>query len=255
MASRVIFSQEAQSGTPSTLAATQPAAAFMPVLRQEIQDITISLQDASRLLFLNRKRTVTKSFIVLSLTGRDRFHVRKADPTNAESMVNTLQIPSVETYTFASDHGKRLKLIAPVTIMDKARDQELDTALVVPKEKAGEITRQLENSKENSEELGEELYHKEPQPSLTVDEMVKRNGNPVRISIWERGEWKNLQGKFTYGQTMVKVRELMRNKGVRPYDINEKQLTLESCFLDAQKDNPPTIYLCLPEQAGSAFQL
>jgi hypothetical protein len=47
----------------------------------------------------------------------------------------------VETYTFTSDHGKRLKLIAPITIIDKARDQELDTALVVPKEKAREITR------------------------------------------------------------------------------------------------------------------
>jgi hypothetical protein len=276
-----VFSQEAQGGTLSTLAATQPVAASMSVLRQEIQDrtisalqaskssaapmvvsgqeqliedITISLQDASHFLFRRRTRTTTDSFVVLSLASRNRFHVRKADPTNAVSMVDSLQIPSVKTFTFTSDHGKRLKLTAPVTIIDKARDQKLGTALVVPKEKAGEITRQLENSKGNSEELGEELFHKEPQPSLTVDEMVKRNGNPVRISIWERGEWKNLQGKFTYDQTMVKVRELMRNKGVHPYDINEKQLTLESCFLDTQKDNPPTIYLCLPEQVSSAFQ-
>jgi hypothetical protein len=33
---------------------------------------------------------VTKSFIVLSLTNRDRFHVRKADPINVKSIVNTL---------------------------------------------------------------------------------------------------------------------------------------------------------------------
>jgi hypothetical protein len=59
---------------------------------------------------------------VLSLTSRNCFHVRKADPINVKSIVNTLQIPFMETYTFTSDYSKQLKLIALITIIDKARD-------------------------------------------------------------------------------------------------------------------------------------
>jgi hypothetical protein len=45
----------------------------------------------------------------------------------------------MEIYTFTSNHSKRLKLIAPITIIDKAYDQELDITLIVLKEKAREI--------------------------------------------------------------------------------------------------------------------
>jgi hypothetical protein len=204
----MVFSQEAQSGTVSALASAQPAAASMSVLKQDIQDrtisalpatessatpllifgqerliedITISLQDASRLIFRRQTRTAARSFMVLSLAGRDHFRVRKADPTDAVSMVNALQLQSEAptiTLAVASDQGKRIKLAAPTTILEEARAQKLDMALVVSRLDAGEVIRRLEDF----EEPGQELRHKELQPSLTVNEIVKRNGRPSQIS-------------------------------------------------------------------------
>jgi hypothetical protein len=275
-ASTFVFSQEAQSGTVSALAATQPAAAAMSVLRQEIQDrtisalkssaapmviseekliedITISLQDASRLIFRRQIRTAARSFIVLSPAGRDRFRAHKADPTDTVSMVNALQLPSEAptiTLALASDQGKRLKLAAPTTILEEARAQKLDVALVVSRLNAGEVIRQLEDF----EEPGEELRHKEPQPSLTVDELKKRNGKPIQISIWDGSNWKIAARNVTYSQTEEKVRYYMyRVKGVRPYDWDGTRLAVEECFHGAQDDSPPTLYLCPPEQASFVF--
>jgi hypothetical protein len=278
-----VFSQEAQSGTVSALAAAQPAAATMSMLRQNIQDgtisalpatqpsatpllifgqerlvedITISLQDASRLIFRRQiRRTMAGSFMVFSPAGRDRFRVRKADPTDTVSMVNALQLPSEAptiTLALASDQGKRLKLAAPTTILEEARAQKLDMALVVSRLDAGEVVRQLEGF----EEPGEELRHKEPQPSLTVNEIVKRNGKPIRILIWDGSNWKTGAEKVTYSRTEEKVRfYMLKVKGVRPYDCEGTRLNVEDCFRGAQKDSPPTLYLCLPEQASSAIEL
>jgi hypothetical protein len=281
-ASKFVFSQEAQSGTVSALAATQPAAATMSVLRQNIQDrtisalpaaqpsatplhlfgqeqliedITISLQDASRLIFRRQIRTATRSFMVLSHAGRDRFRVRKADPTDTVSMVNALQLPSEAptiTLALANDQGKRIKLAAPTTILEEARAQKLDTALVVSRLNAGVVVRQLEDF----EEPGEELRHKELQPSLTVDDIVKRNGKPIQILIWDESKWKVAAKNVTYSQTEDKVRfYMLKAKGVRPHNCEGTRLNVEDCFRGAQKDSPPTLYLCLPEQAGSAIEL
>jgi len=274
----MVFSQEAQSGTVSALAATQPATAAMSVLRQEIQDrtisalkssaapmviseeqlvedITISLRDASRLIFRRQIRTAARSFMVFSPAGRDRFRVHKADPTDTVSMVNALQLPSKApaiAVALASDQGKRLKLAAPTTILEEARAQKIDVAVVVPRLNAGEVIRQLEDF----EEPGEELRHKEPQPSLTVDEIVKRNGNPIQISIWDGINWKIAAKNVTYSLTEEKVRfYMLKVKGVRPYDCEGTRLNVEDCFRGAQKDSPPTLYLCLPEQASSAIEL
>jgi hypothetical protein len=256
-----VFSQEAQSGTVSALASAQPAAATISasatpllIFGQErlIEDITISLQDASRLMF-RRQTRAARSFMVLSLAGRDHFRVRKADPTDTASMVNALQLQSKAptiTLAVASDQGKRIKLAAPTTILEKARAQKLDIAVVVPRLDAGEVIRRLEDF----EEPGEELRHKEPQPSLTVNEIVKRNGRPIQISIWDGSNWKIAATNVTYSLTEEKVRfYMLKVKGVRPYDYEGTRLNVEDCFRGAQKDSPPTLYLCLPEQAISAI--
>ena len=277
-ASTFVFSQEAQSGTVSALAATQPAAAATVLMQkiqdrtisalrpskspmviswdeQLIEDITISLQDASRFIFRRQIRTTARSFMVLSPAGRDRFRVHKADPTDTVSMVNALQLPSEAptlTLALASNQGKRLKVAAPTTILEKARAQKINMALVVSRLNAGVVIRQLEDF----EEPGEELRHKEPQPSLTVNEIVKRNGKPIQISIWDGSNWKIAARNVTYSQTEEKVRfYMLKVKRVRAYDCEGTRLDVEDCFRGAQKDSPPTLYLCLPEQASSAIEL
>ncbi len=190
---------------------------------------------------------------MFSPAGRDRFRVHKADPTDTVSMVNALQLQSEAptiTLAVASDQGKRIKLAAPTTILEDARAQKLDMALVVSRLDAGEVIRQLEDF----EEPGEELRHKEPQPSLTVDGLKKRNGKPIQISILVEGDWKTAARNVTYSQTEEKVRYYMyRVKGVRPYDWDGNLLAVEEWFHGAQDDSPPTLYLCLPEQAPFVF--
>jgi Protein of unknown function (DUF3723) len=236
----------------SPLLAPQPSAEPIFVFGQETHDRTISLQDASRVLFRRRVKT-TSRFMVLSPAQKGRFRVCEANSTDTVSMVNALQLPSeAPTLALASDRGKRLKLTAPTTILEGARAQRLDTALVVSKQNAGEVIRQLEDS----EELGEELPHKEPQPSLTVNEIVKRNGKPIEIVIWDEGEWKMAEKNVTYHQTEERVGYYMlRVQGVRPYDWEGTGLAVEDCFHGAQNDCPPTLYLCLPEQASSVFPI
>ena len=192
---------------------------------------------------------------MFSPAGRDRFRVHKADPTDTVSMVNALQLPSKApaiAVALASDQGKRLKLAAPTTILEEARAQKIDVAVVVPRLNAGEVIRQLEDF----EEPGEELRHKEPQPSLTVNEIVRRNGKPIQISIWDGSNWKTAARNVTYSKTEERVRFYMfKNKGVCPYDCEGTRLDVEDCFRGAQMDSPPTLYLCLLEQASSALEL
>jgi len=247
-----VLRQEIQDRTISALLATEPSAAPLFISGQEqlIDDITISLQDASRFLFRRQTRTA-RSFMVFSPAGGDRFRVDNADPTDPVSMANALQLLSkTPTLALASDQGKRLKLTSPTTILEEARAQKLDTALVVARPNAGEVIRQLEDF----EEPDEELHHKERPPSLTVDEMVQRDGKPIQISIWDGTDWKTAVRNVTYSQTEGKVRYYMyRVKGVRPYDWEGTRLAVEECFHGAQDDSPPTVYLCLPEQASSVF--
>jgi hypothetical protein len=272
----VMFSQETQSGAVSALRQTvqdrtQPSTTPLLVFGQErlIQDITISLKDASQFLFHRRIRTATKSFMVISPAGRDRFRLHKADSTNTASMVNALQLPSeVPTLALAIDQGKRLKLTAPTTILEEARAQRLDTALVVSKQNAGEVIRQLESFKEPGEgskqnpgklirqsegfeEPDEELRHKAPQLALTSNELANRKGKPILIKIWDENTWKDAFKNVTYDQTVAKVRLLMSKvKGVRPYDYEGNRLAIEDCFHGAQKD---ALYLCHPAQIRSAI--
>jgi hypothetical protein len=57
-------------------------------------------------------------------------------------MINALQLPSeTPSVALARDQGKRLKLNAPAAILNEARSQRLDTALVVSKHNTEEIIR------------------------------------------------------------------------------------------------------------------
>lgn len=58
-----------------------------------------------------------------------------------------LQLPSKALYiTITRDRGKKLKMIAPTTVLDEACSQRIKTGLVVSKQDAGELIRQLERS-------------------------------------------------------------------------------------------------------------
>ena len=63
-------------------------------------------------------------------TGKDRFRVRQADSTDPASIIKALELPS-KTPFLTRDRGKRLKLTAPTRILEEARSQNLDIALMV----------------------------------------------------------------------------------------------------------------------------
>jgi hypothetical protein len=71
---------------------------------------------------------------VFSSASKDRFCVRKADLTNTVFIVNALQLLSKALtiiLALASDQGKRIKLAAPITILEKACAQKLNIMLMV----------------------------------------------------------------------------------------------------------------------------
>jgi hypothetical protein len=78
--------------------------------------------------------------------GMDRFRVRRADSTVPASMVKALQLPS-EALFLTRARGKRLKLTAPTRL------QNMDAALVVSQQNAGEFIRQFEDCDEPEEEI------------------------------------------------------------------------------------------------------
>jgi len=70
-------------------------------------------------------------------------------------MANALDMSSeAQTVALPSNQSKRrrLKLTAPVDILEEARAQRLDTALVIRDQNAGEVIRHLEHFEENFEE-------------------------------------------------------------------------------------------------------
>jgi hypothetical protein len=48
---------------------------------------------------------------------------------------------------------------------------------------------------------------------------------------------------------------MLKVKGVRPYNCKGTRLNVEDCFRNAQKDSPPTLYLCLLKQVSFAIEL
>jgi hypothetical protein len=189
--------------------------------------------------------------MVLSPAGNDRFSICLADSTDTASMVNALQLPSEASF-LTREQGKGLKLTAPTTILEEARSQKLDTALMVSQHRAGELIRRFEDC-EGSEQ---ELQHKDPHRIRTGMEVVKFNAKPITISIWEEGDWKIAERNVTQGRTEERIRYYVsRHKGLRPYDWEGKALSIEECFDAAQSDFPPTVYLSTPEQASSIFPI
>jgi len=156
----------------------------MFVFGQGLQNRTISLQEASRFLFRRRIRGKSRPFRVISPAGNGRFSISQADPTDPVSMVNALQLPS-EAPFLTKEKEKRLKLTAPTTILEEARSQRLDTALIVSQYSVRELIRRFEDC-EGSEQ---ELQHVDSHRVHTGMELVKYNAaKPIMISIWEDGE-------------------------------------------------------------------
>jgi hypothetical protein len=116
------------------LASLPPATLLLPedmfVFGQGLQNRTISLQEALRFLFRRRTRGKLRPFRVISPAGNGRFSISQADPTDSVSMVNALQLPSKAPF-LTKEKGKRLKLTASTTILEEARSQRLDTALIM----------------------------------------------------------------------------------------------------------------------------
>lgn len=245
-----------ESGRPVITPSVSPLPSTAPMYifgqEQEIEERTISFQDATRLLFRRRTRIRSRAFMVLSVAGNNRFRIHQADSTNTISMVNALQLPSeTPSVALARDQGKRLKLNAPAAILDGARSQRLDTALVVSKHNAGEIIRQFEDSQESTDEL----RHKEPHRPTGL-ELVRVNGKPIMIQIWHDGDWKIAEKNVTEARTQEKIKYYMwKYRGLRPYDWEGHALSPKECFKAAQSDCPAAVYLCRQEEAGSILPI
>jgi hypothetical protein len=166
-------------------------------------------------------------------------------------MVKALQLPS-EAPFLTRDRGKRLKLTAPTRLFEEARSQNLDTALVVSQQNAGELIRQFEGCDEPEEEFRRKIPHQ----IHTGMEMAKSNAKPILISIWDDGSWKIAQRNVTYGQTEEKLRYYMgKRNGLRPFDFEGRQMPVKECFDGAQNDCPPTVYLARQEEASALFPI
>lgn len=120
----------------------------MHVFGQQGGEEAISLAQASRFVFSNRTSVKERTFAVLSPTGNGRFRSRHADSRDKLSMTAALQLPSVSRF-IARDNGKRLKLMAPTTIVEEARSKRLQTVIAV-----SELIRRFENYEHPEEELG-----------------------------------------------------------------------------------------------------
>ena len=221
------------------------------IFRQENQEETISFQDARRFLFRKRVTTKTQLFTTFFPEAHGRFRFRQADPKRPTSMVKALELPS-DASILVRDNGKRLKLIAPTRVLEDARAQNLDTALVVSQGDTGDLIRRLEDSDESEEDLP----HKAPSYFNTGMEVVKFNAKPIEIQIWDKVKWKIIERNVGYRDTEARIRHYMgKFEGLYPFDLEGRLLSVEECFEGAQNDYPPTVYLAHPEQSSSLFPI
>jgi hypothetical protein len=166
-------------------------------------------------------------------------------------MIQALQLPS-ETRFLTADDGKRLKLTAPVRIIEEAHSQNLDAALVVLRQNTGDLIRQFEEN----DDLEEELSYRGPHRFRTGKEIVKFNAYPIQIHIWCDDRWIIAERKVGRPQTEARIRyHVDKSPGLRPFDFEGSLLTVEGCFDSAQMDTPPTVYLARPEQAWMLFPI
>lgn len=124
----------------------------MYVFGQQGREGAISLAQASRFVFSKRRSVKEHTFAVLSPTGNGRFRKRHADSRDKLSMTTALRLPSVSRF-IARDNGKRLKLMAPTTILEEARSERLHAVVAVSHHSVQEMIRRFENYEDPEEEL------------------------------------------------------------------------------------------------------
>ncbi len=112
----------------------------------------ISLAQASRFVFSKRRSVKEGAFAVLSPTGNGRFRKRRADSRDKLSMTAALRLPSASRF-IARDNGKRLKLMAPTTILEEARSERLQAVIAVSQHNVQELIRRFEDYEDPEEEL------------------------------------------------------------------------------------------------------
>jgi hypothetical protein len=122
------------------------------VFGQQDTEGDIPFTDASRLLFGPKTKSKSSAFTVLSPTVNGRFNKRSADTQDTPSMISALNLSS-RCYFVAQSNGKRLKMAAPVTILEEARSDRLHAVVAVPQQKVPDLIHQFENQEESDEEL------------------------------------------------------------------------------------------------------
>ena len=122
------------------------------VFGQQGEEEAISLPQASRFVFSKRRSVKERTFVVLSPAGNGRFRKRHADSRNKLSMTTALQLPSASHFV-ARDKGKRLKLMAPTTILEEAHSERLQAVVAVSQHNVQELIRRFENYEDPEEEL------------------------------------------------------------------------------------------------------
>jgi len=146
-----------ESAQTSLVPYVPPSGAAQPqspmyVFGQQGGEEAISLAQASRFVFSKLTSAKERTFAVLSPTGNGRFRKRHADSRDKLSMTAALRLPSVSRF-IARDNGKRLKLMAPTTILEEARSKRLQAVIAVSQHSVQELIRRFENYEGPEEEL------------------------------------------------------------------------------------------------------
>ncbi len=122
------------------------------VFGQQAGEEAISLAQASRFVFSKRRIFKERTFAVLSPTENGRFRKRHADSRDKLSMTAALRLPSVSRF-IARYNGKRLKLMAPTTILEEARSERLQAVIAVSQHSVQELIPRFENYEDPEEKL------------------------------------------------------------------------------------------------------
>lgn len=177
---------------------------------------------------------MARRFNVLRLEGEKMFRVHQADPSDATSMAQALQPQTIASF-ITTDEGKRMRLTAFMTVLEEARTYRCDTAIVVDRNKATQVIRKF----------GDHI------DSLFMNiQLPKVDENPIRIMIRESNNWKTIDDDVSRETAATAVTYYMSTReDLHPYDWEGNPSSAESCFNDAQREFPPTIYLCTPNDA------
>jgi hypothetical protein len=139
-----------------------------------------------------------------------------------------------------ANNNKRVKLAAPTVILLDARAKKTEAVVVASKETSHDLLRKFQNY----ERLEEELSH------------GNIGGRPIQMTIWRGRHWQVIKSKVRFNQVKDEVTDLLReHPSFRAYDWEGKLLAINECYEAAQKEVPPGIYLCSPEDASTQLPL